>query len=451
KQAVNIMNHLLAKMSKMVVYTISMVLISWQLTAISVMLFALVSVGISTLIKKVREVSFAITKANGSYTSAALELVNGMRTIQGSVAQDFERRRFNRVNYRLREADRRSAFYSASIEPTTEAASTTILISMLLFSFYFLIPNGRLQISSLLTFMFVLFQFIPLARFINGARSRLSNLQGSIENIKQLLATADKPYLSNGSLVFTGLERAITLEQVDFAYESNSPILRNITLTIEQGKVTALVGSSGAGKSTLADLIPRFYDPTGGRILFDGHNLEDFDIDSIRQRMAIVSQDTFIFNTSVRENIAYGLDRVAESEIVQAAKLANAWEFIRDLPDGFDTELGDRGTRLSGGQRQRIAIARALLRNPDILILDEATSALDSVSEKLIQQSLEKLSQGRTVITIAHRLSTIAKADRVVVLEGGEIVEQGTYQQLLQQKGKLWRYHQMQYQLDQAS
>jgi len=227
--------------------------------------------------------------------------------------------------------------------------------------------------------------------------------------------------------------------------------LHNISLTIERGKMTALVGSSGAGKSTLADLIPRFYDPTQGKILIDGVDLREFELNSLRRKLAVVSQDTFIFNTSIRNNIAYALEEVDEVAIREAAQLANALEFIEEMPEGFETQLGDRGVRLSGGQRQRIAIARALLRNPEILILDEATSALDSVSERLIQESLETLSVGRTVIAIAHRLSTIVRADKVVVLEQGRLVEQGGYQELLEQRGKLWKYHQMQHELSQAS
>ena len=231
---------------------------------------------------------------------------------------------------------------------------------------------------------------------------------------------------------------------MDFGYDADSLVLHNITLTIEKGKTTALVGASGAGKSTLADLIPRFYDPTAGRILLDGVDLREFKIDSIRRKMAVVSQDTFIFNTTARSNISYGSENATDEEIYEAARLANAMSFIQELPQGFDTILGDRGIRLSGGQRQRIAIARALLRNPEILILDEATSALDSVSEQLIQESIDKISVGRTVIAIAHRLSTIKNADKVIVMEQGRTVEQGSYQDLLSQRGELWKYHQMQ-------
>ena len=450
KQALDIMSVILIRFSILVTYLISMFALSWQLSSISIMLFVLLTVGISSLLKQVREISFDVTRANSWYTSIALEFMNGIKTVQASVAQDFERQRIHNASDKLRSKERQSAVYRVSIEPISEAVSTIILVSMLLFAFAFLIPAGKLTVASLLTFLFILFRLIPLVRILNNSRSRLSNFQGSISNIQELLRTDNKPYITNGAKPFSRLQQGIEFNSVDFGYEPNKLVLRDITLNIEKGKMTALVGGSGAGKTTLADLIPRFYDATSGQITLDGTDLREFEIDSLRRRMAIVSQDTFVFNTTVKENIAYGLSNIRDEDIFQAAKLANAWEFIQDLPEGFDSELGDRGTRLSGGQRQRIAIARALLRNPDILILDEATSALDSVSEKLIQESLEKLAEGRTVIAIAHRLSTIAKADKVVVLEQGKIIEQGSYQDLLSTKGKLWKYHQIQYQTSTA-
>jgi ABC-type multidrug transport system fused ATPase/permease subunit len=429
------------------VYFITMFIISWQLSVVSVLLFALLGVGLSTLNARVRESSFGISNANGAFHSTATEFINGIRTVHASGTQDFERQRFYGVSNQLLNASIKVAKAWTLVKPIASAIATTAIIGLIILSF----TVFTLEVASLLTFFFVLMRVVPSIQDINGTIAFLSTLNGSMDNIKKLLESDNQAYFQNGSTEFEQLNRSIDIVSVDFGYEPTNLVLHNITLTLEKGKTTALVGASGAGKTTLADLIPRFYDPTQGHIYIDGVDLKEIDIYSLRKNMAVVSQDTFIFNTSVWNNIAYGTLDATEAQIKEAARLANALEFVEDMPQGFDTQLGDRGVRLSGGQRQRIAIARALLRDPQILILDEATSALDSVSERLIQESLEKLSVGRTVIAIAHRLSTIAKADKVVVLEGGYIVEQGKYQDLLQQRGKLWKYHQMQNEVGQAS
>jgi subfamily B ATP-binding cassette protein MsbA len=447
--AFDILSIFFTRGSTLIAYMLSMFLLSWQLTVISAMLFSLLSVGISTLLAQIREASFETTKARRWYVSVALEFINGIRTVQAFAAQDFERQRFYNASLQVLKSSTKSRAAQALVEPISEGMATIILFGILFLAFAVLIPNGQLQSAGLLTFLFVLLRLMPIRRQLDGARAKLSSFQGSFANIRELLRTDNKTYLRNGRLQFTKLLRAIEFVCVDFGYDQTNSVLHDIKLTINCGEMTALVGASGAGKTTLADLIPRFYDPTQGQIFIDGIDLQKYDINSLRRKLAVVSQDTFIFNASVRDNIAYALAEVDEAAIWEAARLANALEFIHKLPEGFDTQLGDRGVRLSGGQRQRIAIARALLRDPDILILDEATSALDSVSERLIQESLEKLSQGRTVIAIAHRLSTIVRADKVVVLEQGRIIEQGTYQELLQQRGKLWNYHQMQHEVGQ--
>lgn len=431
----------------LLVYMLSMLWLSWQLTVISMLLFSLLAAGLSTASKQVREASFETVKAVHNFTSVSMEFIGGIRTVQAFAAQDFERKRFYKVIAEWLKASTKSVAASALVQPVTEGVSSTILLIMLIVAVTVFVANDSLEIGALLTFLFVLLRTAPVVSQVNWAWSRLNSFQGSLSNVKELLRTDNKTYLQNGKVRFPGLQQAIEFVSVDFGYNPNQLVLHNITLTIKRGQTTALVGASGAGKSTLADLIPRFYDPIQGQVLIDGVDLRKFDINSLRRKMALVSQETFIFNTSVRNNIGYGLEEVDEAAIWEAARLANALEFIQELPEGLDTQLGDRGVRLSGGQRQRIAIARALLRNPEILILDEATSALDSVSERLIQESLEKLSVGRTVIAIAHRLSTIARADKVVVLEQGRIVEQGGYQDLLERRGKLWIYHQMQHQL----
>ncbi len=360
---------------------------------------------------------------------------------------------------------------SLIVRPIAESISTMILVAMIIVA----LTTGLMKIASLLTFFFVLFRLVPMIQDLNGVIAFLSTQAGAVENIKQLLQTRDKIYFHNGKRKFPGkiyfhngkrkfpgLQQGIDIVSVDFGYEPGRLVLHNITLSIEQGKMIALVGETGGGKSTLADLIPRFHDPVEGQIILDGVDLQQFEIDSLRRKMAVVSQKTFIFNTSIRNNIAYGTPEATEAEIYEAARQANALEFIEKLPGGFNTILGADGIQLSGGQQQRIAIARALVRKPEILILDEATSALDAITQQSIQEVLEHFAVGRTVIVIAHRpvgrtviviahrLSTIAQADKVVVIEKGRIVEQGKYQELLARQGKLWRYHQTHYQMGQA-
>jgi len=427
------------------VYLGTMSLISWKLTLVSVLLFVLLGAALSNLNKRVREKSFGMSIANGNFTSIAMEFINGMRTIHAFNTQDFERQRYYQASNQIVSSSTKVVLAWTAVKPLAESAAVTVLVSMIIIAFTNFVINGKLQVSSLLTFFFVLFRLVPLIQDMNGTRAFMSTLQGSADNIKNLLKASDKTYFKNGNIQFSGFKRAINLVSVDFSYNEAQKILKNITLTIERGKMTALVGASGSGKTTLADLIPRFHDATEGHVYIDEVDIKQWEIASLRSKIAVVSQDTFIFNASVWDNIAYGTPGATELEIKEVARLANALEFILQMPEGFDTIMGVRGVRLYGGQRQRIAIARALLRNPEILILDEATSALDSVSERLIQDSLEKLAVGRTVIAIAHRLSTIAKADKVVVLDQGKIVEQGTYQELLNIQGKFWNYHQMQY------
>jgi len=441
----------LTKGSVMVVYAVIALWISVPLSIMAITLFTLAGAGLSNLNKRVREASFPVSHARSKFTASAAEFINGMRTIQAFATQDFERRRYYAASTEIVETTTVATQRLSIVRPLAEGIATTILITMIIVSLTFFVANGVFQVASLLTFLFLLFRLVPAMQEMVSSFAQMSSLQGSLDAIQELLRTDNKPYLQNGYRSFGGLQRAIELLGVDFGYDPQSLVIKDVTLTIERGKTIALVGSSGAGKSTLADLLPRFYDVTQGKILLDGVDLREFDINEVRRRMAIVSQETFIFNASVLENVSYGSEGATHAEIEKAVQMANADEFIRELPQGYDTVLGDRGVRLSGGQRQRIAIARALLKNPEILILDEATSALDSVSERLIQASLEKLSVGRTVIAIAHRLSTIANADKVVVMDQGRIIEQGTYQELLAQRGKLWNYHQMQNSVSQVS
>ncbi|MCY6488605.1 heterocyst formation ABC transporter subunit HepA [Leptolyngbya sp. GGD] len=429
------------------VYAVLLFTISWQLTLTSLVLFTLVAICLSNVNERVRNSSVDVSRANAQFTATALEFITGIRTVQAFATQEYERDRFYKASSNIVKAGMKAIRQFAIVRPLAEGLATTVLISMIVLAITIFVKQGSLQTASLLTFLFILFRLVPAIYEMNTSRVQLLSATGAIRNVRELLAREDKPYLQEGDRIFTGLHQSIEFFTVDFGYDANHIVLRDVSLSIPKGKVTAIVGGSGAGKTTLVDLIPRFYDPSAGYVLFDGKDARSFTVKSLRQKIAIVSQDTFIFNTTVRENIAYGLTNMTDEQIWQAAVQANALAFILEMPEKFETILGDRGVRLSGGQRQRLAIARALLRDPEILILDEATSALDSESEQLIQQSLEQLSKGRTVITIAHRLSTIMRADQVVVMEQGRLVEQGRYQELLERQGRLWHYHQIQHEM----
>ncbi len=447
QQAFIILSTFVVHGAKVLAYLVSMLVLSWQLFLVAVLVFSLISVGLTSLTARVRQASFAVPNANKAFTAGALSFINGIRTVHASGTQEFERQRYYAKSNEIHRAQMNLTRLSSMVRPLIEGLGVTLLVGMVVVSFGLLISTGQMRAAELLTFLFVLIRTTPLISALNGTRVGFISSQGALAAVTDLLRSDDKPYFTDGHIEFQKLRHSIDLDAVDFCYNPDEPVLHNITLSIKQGETTALVGASGAGKTTLVDLIPRFYDPTRGRILIDGVDLGDLRINSLRQRMAIVSQDTFIFNETVQENIMYGVSHATQKDVIEAAKASNALEFIRDLPEGFDTQLGERGVRLSGGQRQRIAIARAILRNPDILILDEATSALDSITERLIQESLEKLARGRTVIAIAHRLSTISSADKVVVLEKGRIVEQGSYQSLIQERGALWEYHKMQFEV----
>jgi subfamily B ATP-binding cassette protein MsbA len=429
------------------VYLGLMVLISWKLALFTLVAVGGLAAGLSWLVRRVRRRSQRITDANNRFMSTAKEFLDGVRTVKAFGQEDFERDRIHRAAHDRADAIIDVSWWQKLLTPLSRAVMGTVLIAVVVAAVQFLVFTGQLSMALLLTFLFALLRLVPLVHQLNGQRGQWAQFNAALENVGDLLRTDDKPYLKDGPLEEVTLRDAITFEDVSFAYEPGEPVLTGIDLRIERGRTTALVGASGAGKTTLADLIPRLYDPTEGAVCIDGTDLRRFRLAALRGKIAVVNQDTHIFNAPVRENLAYGRRDASFERIAEVAEQANALGFIEQMAGGFDTVLGDRGVRLSGGQRQRIAIARALLCDPEILILDEATSALDSVSERQVQASLERLMEGRTVVAIAHRLSTIEGADKVVVLEEGRIVEQGTYGELLEQGGQLHEYHEIQYQM----
>lgn len=431
----------------LVTYVVIIIMLSWQLSLLTLALCGLLFLMLTRLLRKLRASGRVIAQNRANISMITNEIIGGIRTINEFGTQEYEAHRFGIISEEARVQNIWAYVRSALVGPLSQGFAATTLVIMVIVAVQILIMPGLMSTAALMAFLVVLLRLLPLVQSINTARAEWSVYRGSLDRVAELLNKEEKPFLEDGGISFEGVQDSIQLKNVTFAYEGDLDVIKDVTCTIPSGKVTAIVGASGAGKSTLVDLIARLYDPDEGAILFDGIESTQLRIADLRRRIAVVNQHTFLFNESVRYNIAYGLAGVSEEKVLEAADEANAMEFIREMPDGMATMLGERGARLSGGQRQRIAIARALLRDPDILILDEATSALDSVSEKLVQESLDRLTRGRTVIVIAHRLSTVERSDQLVVLEDGRVKETGTYSELIEKKGQLWKYHTLQYQL----
>ncbi|MEH2436915.1 MAG: ATP-binding cassette domain-containing protein [Nostoc sp.] len=420
--------------------------ISWQLTIASTLLLLLVTLINQYAISKSRTFGKQLSEMSRAYSISVLETLNGIRLVKATGNEEKEYERIQKLIRDRELADFQSQVNSEAITPLSEVMGITALLLIVLLSKTFFAGQVSSLSTVLLTYLLVLLRVLPLISQLNTIRSNFASTAASVDMANEFLSLHDKPFMDQGKLPYTKLQEGVSFNSLCFTYPGHEKlVVKDVNLFLHRGTTLALVGSSGAGKSTLADLLPRFYDPIAGSITIDGTNLREFDIVSLRKRMGIVSQDTFLFNDSVRNNIAYGREEATEDEILTAAKRANAYEFISKLPQGFDTLIGDRGVMLSGGQRQRLAIARALLQNPDILILDEATSALDTVSERLVQSALDELSRDRTTLVIAHRLSTVQKADQIAVLDQGQVVEVGTHEELLQKGGYYSRLYSMQF------
>ncbi|NEP12788.1 MAG: ABC transporter ATP-binding protein [Symploca sp. SIO2C1] len=425
-----------------------LITISWQLTVASTILLVLVTWINQSFVKRARKFGKILSERSRNYSTALLEILTGIRLIKSVGNEAAEYQRINNFLNEREQAEYQSQANFAILGPINEILGILAMLAIVFLGKAFLFQDvpPKALIAVLGIYLFLLNRLLPVVGKLNGQRTQFANASPSTEIVANFLRQDNKPFMDSGNKLYQKIEQGIRLEDVSFTYpEHQDLVLSKINLWVPKGTTLALVGSSGAGKSTLADLLPRFYDPVEGKIAIDGQDLREYNLRSLRQAMGIVSQDTFLFNTSVRDNIAYGRENTTDSEIFAAAKRANAYEFIIELPQGFDTEIGERGIMLSGGQRQRIAIARALLRNPDILILDEATSALDTVSERLVQQAIDELCRDRTTIVIAHRLSTIQKADQIAVMEKGQVVEIGTHQELIKQGGHYNRLYTMQF------
>lgn len=420
--------------------------ISWELTIASTILLSLVTLVNQYAISRSKKFGKQLSDMSKAYSISVLETLNGIRLVK---ATGNEQKEFYRIKKLIRDrekADFQSQINSEAIAPVSEVMGITAILLIVFLSRTFFAQQITSLSAVMLTYLLVLLRVLPLISQLNTIRSSFASTASSVEVVADFLRLDNKPLMGNGKIPYTKLQKGIHFKWLSFAYPGHDKlVIKDVNLYIERGTTLALVGSSGAGKSTLVDLLPRFYDPTSGCITIDGVDLRDFDLKSLRKAMGIVSQDTFLFNDTVRKNIGYGRPEATDEEIMIAAKRANAYEFIIKLPQEFDTLIGDRGVMLSGGQRQRLAIARALLQDPEILILDEATSALDTVSERLVQSALDDLSRDRTTLVIAHRLSTVQKADQIAVLDQGRVVEVGNHKELLQKGGFYSRLYAMQF------
>jgi ABC-type multidrug transport system fused ATPase/permease subunit len=412
-----------------------MLYVSPSLTIFVFVLMIFTAVVIGGVGRSLKKSSSLVQERLGNIVAIVEEALGGLRIIKGFNAEKYQQDKFAKDNNEYRWILTRLLWRRDLASPLSEFLGIAT-VAVLLWYGSKQVFSGLLAAETFLTFIFAFYNVIDPAKKLSKAVYNVQKGIGALQRVEQIL---DAPIAisdaADAKRIHT-FEIGIRYENVSFAYrEDDGKVLRDINLDIPKGKVIALVGSSGAGKSTLVDLLPRFYDIREGRILVDGIDIKNYQIHSLRSLMGIVSQEAILFNDTIYNNIVFGLEGVSEQEVEAAARIANAHEFIMATENGYHTNIGDRGNKLSGGQRQRLTIARAILKNPPILILDEATSALDSESEKLVQEALLKLMQDRTSIVIAHRLSTIQHADEIIVMSEGQIIERGTHQSLLQQAG----------------
>lgn len=429
--ALNSLFMIITSLSTVIVFVAFLLLLSWRLTLVALLCMALIPPLIQALTRRVKELSERGLEANEALAKRTWTALNGLRIIHVFGRENFEVERFRHISDQVRHIFLRMALISMTTGPITEVLITAI-VALLALS----IDVTYVAVGTLVGFLAILYRMQPRVLSLVAAQAKLLSLHAPVAEVSEVLATRTASSIAGGEQPFAGLRRSIQIENVTFVHHGASrPALADVSFAIPRGSIVAIVGSSGAGKSTMLDLLLRFEDPQQGAIRVDGVPLKQIDIRSWRSRLAVVSQDPYVFDDTVRANILYGRPEATDRELVEAASLACADEFIRELPMGYDTVVGERGTQISGGQRQRLALARALLRDPDILIMDEATNALDSLTEQAFREALRSFSRDRTVIVVAHRLAMVKIANHIVVLEGGAVVEQGEPRALLAANG----------------
>ena len=422
-----------------------LLLLSWRLTLIAA-LFLPPMLGLwGRFRQRLRLGVLRVLDAVGDVTSQLQETVSGIRLVKASSAEDWENRRFQRLTQGHYAAFVRNERWRQFFPPATEMVIAVAVLGLLWYGSYLVLEDGTLSAEAFIISLGLAMRMMAPAKFLGQFPSLVQPGLAAAERVFEILDSRPEVADALEAQPVSGFSEAIRFEGVGFEYLPGEPVLEMVDFEIRPGEVVSLVGPSWAGKSTLADLLPRFHDPIAGRITLDGRDIRSLRISDLRALMGIVTQETILFHDTIAANIAYGRDDATMEEIEGAARAAHAHGFVSELPGGYRTIVGERGVRLSGGQRQRLAIARALFRNPPILILDEATSALDTESEHLVQRAIEELMHERTVLVIAHRLSTIRRADRILVLDGGKVVERGNHAQLLATGGVYRKLYQLQF------
>jgi subfamily B ATP-binding cassette protein MsbA len=421
--------------------------ISWKLTLFAFIILPFSMVIIAAIGFKLRKQTTKLQSKFADITSVLQETISGIKIVKAFGMEDFENKRFMNETRSFFKLVLRIALVRNASSPLTEFLSVVVGAFIIYYGGLQVIGDNSLSASQFLGFLFAIFQLMPPIKELSSVNNRIQEASAAAERIFEILDTQPSIKDSEKPIILEKFENNLEFKNVYFRYEDSEEwVLNDISFTANKGDIIAFVGPSGGGKSTLVDLIPRFYDPTSGSILIDGIDIKNFSIQSLRAKMGIVTQETFLFNTTIKENIAYGLSDCPLEKIIAAAKTANAHDFVMEMPKGYDTIIGERGIKLSGGQRQRLTIARALLKNPEIMIFDEATSALDNESEILVQEAIERLMKNRTTFVIAHRLSTIRNANKIIVIDRGKIVQVGKHEELILQEGKLYKkFYEMQF------